>query len=275
MHIWGKIIDVLSYSTTTPRMLGWVHILSFILAVGFGVFLSVRFRHSDEKTVRRLLLIASVISIVLEIYKQFVFSFSYDGQAVKFDYQWYAFPFQFCSMPMYVGLLAAFIKRGRLHDALCAFLATYGFFGGLVVMVYPVQVYIGIIGINAQTMICHGLMVAMGIYFLACGYVKLKHKTMLMALSVFSSLVGLVMILNEAVFYSGILNGETLNMFYISRHFSPSLPVYSLIQAIVPYPFCVIFYVFGFSAAAYIILLCAMGINRIISNVKNRKKVMA
>ncbi len=273
MHIFGQIIDVLSYSTTTPRMFGWVHILSFTLTIAFGVFLSVRFKNCDEKTVRKLLLIASAVSIALEIYKQFVFSFSYDGQAVKFDYQWYAFPFQFCSMPMYIGLLAAFIKKGWLHDALCAFLATYGFFGGLVVMVYPLQVYIGIIGINAQTMICHGLMVAMGIYLLASGYVKLKHKTMLMAFCVFSTIVGLVMILNEAVFYSGILNGETLNMFYISRHFAPSLPVYSLIQAVVPYPFCVIFYVFGFSAAAYIILLCAMGIKGLVSAIKNRKKV--
>ena len=35
------------------------------------------------------------------------FSFNYDSLHTWWNYQWYAFPFQFCSTPMYVGLIAA------------------------------------------------------------------------------------------------------------------------------------------------------------------------
>ena len=273
MHFFGKLIEILSIKAQTPQMFGWVHILSLALAILLGIVFCIVFKKPTEKTAKRLILITTLVVIALEIYKQVVFSFSYNGQTVSFDFQWYAFPFQFCSMPMYVGLLAALIKKGWLHDALCAFLATYGFFAGIVVMIYPAQVYMDIVGINIQTMICHGLMLSMGIYLLASGYVELKHKTMLKALAIFSSIVVFVMIMNEVVYYSGILNGEVLNMFFISRHFAPSLPVYSLVQAVVPYPFCVLLYIAGFSAASYVILITAMIIDKIVSAIKNKQTV--
>ena len=274
MIIFGKIIDILKFSATTPKMYGWVHILSLILAIALGVLLSIIFKNANERTVRRILLITAIITLALEIYKQIVFSFSFDGQRVTFDYQWYAFPLQFCSTPMYISLLAAFIKKKWLHETLCAYLATYGLFAGLTVMFYPATVFIDWVGINIQTMVCHGSMVSIGIFLLATGYVKPKHSSMLKAFCLFTSIVGVIMILNEVVYYSGILNGETLNLFFISRHFEPSLAVYSIFQRLIPYPFCVLVYVFGFSSASYILLLINMGIHKIVSASKNKRKAV-
>ena len=83
-----------------------------------------------------MVLITALVVILLEIYKQINYTFSYEG-AITFDYQWYAFPFQFCSTPMYVGLLVGLFRKGKIHDALCAYLATYAVFAGLCVMIYP------------------------------------------------------------------------------------------------------------------------------------------
>ena len=60
-------------------------------------------------------------------------------------------------------------------------------------------------------------------------------------------------------------------MFFVSRHFDPSLPVYSLVQQVVAYPWCLFIYILGFTAAAYIILLTAVGIKTIYT--KSRKKL--
>lgn len=272
MLLLGKIIDILSFSATTPPLYGWVHILSIVLTILSGVFLSVVFRRADEKTVRRILLITSVITIIFEIYKQFVFSFTFDGQTVSFDYQWYSFPFQFCSTPMYIGLLASLIKNKAVHNALCAFLATYGFFAGLAVMIYPGTVYMEIVGINIQTMVCHGIMVSNGIFLLSSGYVKPKHRSILPAAVIFSLLVTVAIILNEAVYFSGVLGNETFNMFFISRHFDSLLPIYSDLQKIVPYPYCVFVYILGFSAAAYALLLGDIVIKKLISLLRKPKK---
>ena len=125
-------------------------------------------------------------------------------------------------------------------------------------MFYPQQVFISTIGINVQSMICHGAMVTVGIYLLGSGYVQLAHRTILKAASVFAVCVTLAAVMNEIAYRSGLTARETFNMFFISPYCEPSLPVYSLVQAVVPFPWCLFIYVAAFTTAAYIILLIAM-----------------
>ena len=61
-------------------------------------------------------------------------------------------------------------------------------------------------------------------------------------------------------------------MFFISPHQDPHLPVYSIVQQHVPYPFCLILYIIGFTAAAYIILLLAMLCKKLFSKKETTKK---
>ena len=261
MSFWGRLLEVLDAEMTTPTMYGWFHLLFFALSIAAGVGLCLWNKNGDERFVRKLLLGISVTVIVLEIYKQVNYTFSYDGQNVTADFQWYAFPFQFCSTPMYVGLLAG-LTKGKLHRSLCAYLGTFSLFAGLCVMFYPSTVFISTIGINVQTMICHGSMVAQGIYLLYTGYVKSEHKTIVWAVPVFITLVSAAAVMNEIAYASGLLATDEFNMFFISPHCDPSLPVYSLVQAAVPYPWCLLIYVAVFSLASYIVLLVVMGIRR-------------
>lgn len=258
----GKLIEILDADMKTPVMYGWFHLVFFALSIITGILLCHYKKKADEKFVRQLLIVSSVIVVILEVYKQINYTFMYDGKTISGDYQWYAFPFQFCSTPMYVGLLAGFVRNKKLHDALCAYLATFSFFAGLSVMFYPAQVFVSTIGINIQTMICHGTMVWIAIYLLGTEYVKLEHRTIWKAIPVFAVCILIAIVLNELAFYTDILETETFNMFFISPHCEPSLPVYSLVQAVVPYPLSLIIYIAGFSAASYIILLIAMLVKR-------------
>lgn len=260
MEFLGELLEFLDAQMERPTMYGWFHLLFFAASVALGILLCIRYKQAEDGFLRKLLLIVSLLSIVLEGYKQINYTFSYDGQSIIADYQWYAFPFQFCSTPMYVGLLAGVLGRGKVRDALCAYLATYGLFGGLVVMLYPAQVFIGTIGINIQTMVCHGAMLTLGIYLLYTQQVKLEHKTILRAIPVFACLVAMAMVMNEIAYVTGLLQRETFNMFFISPHCEPSLPVYSLVQTLVPYPWCTIIYIAIFSLAAYVMLLIAMAV---------------
>ena len=269
MNFLGRIITILDAQMTEPVMYGWFHLLFFALSILGAVALCYKFKRPDTKTIKKILLVFALVSILLEIYKQFNYTFSFDGKAITANYQWYAFPFQFCSTPMYVALLAAFIKNKKLHNSLCAYLATFSLFAGLCVMVYPEQVFIGTIGINIQTMICHGSQIALGVYLLCSGYVKSEHKTLLSAAAVFAVMVAMASVMNEIAHLSGLLERETFNMFYISPHCEPSLPVYSLVQAVVPYPWCLIIYIAVFTLAAYIILLISKASRRIFSKKQN------
>lgn len=250
-----NILRILDAQMTRPELYGWFHIVSLLLTVAATVALC---RWGKQWEPRRVVLITAVIVALLEVYKQINYSFSYEN-GIHFDYQWYAFPFQFCSTPMYIGLLAGLTRKGKVHEAANAYLATYAIFAGVCVMLYPATVFISTVGINIQTMVCHGSMIVIGIYLLSTGYVKAEHKTILKAAPVFAACVALACVMNEIAYRTGLLKTETFDMFFISPYGTPSLPVYSLVQGIVAFPWCLVIYVAAFTLAAHLILLAAMG----------------
>lgn len=264
-----SVLRFLDTSMRTPVPYGWFHLLWIGITIATAVLLC-KFRPNPRKT----MLIVAVTVIVLEIYKQINYTFSYEGNIIVSDYQWYAFPFQFCSTPMYVGLFAALSKPGKIHDALCAYLATFSVFAGVMVMALPGDVFNSTIGINVQTMICHGSMVFVGIYLLQSGYVKLEHKTILKAMPVFAFGVAVAAIMNRIAYYTGLLESEVFNMFYINPYCDPHLPVYSMVQQAVPYPWCLMLYVLGFTAAAYLVLLIAMGVAYVAKKIPHKAEVI-
>jgi hypothetical protein len=259
MLFFQNILRMMDRQMKTPQLFGWFHIVSLTLTVLVTMALCFRHKEDSPNRVRAVVFGTAVLVALAEIYKQINYSFSYTN-GIVFDYQWYAFPFQFCSTPMYVGLLAGVLKKGKLQDALYAYLATFAVFAGVSVMIYPGDVFVGTLGINIQTVICHGSMICIGVYLLYTGTVKLEHRTIIKAMTVFACTVSMAVLFNEIAYWSGLLERETFNMFFISPHCKPSLPVYSLVQAVVPYPWCLLIYILGFTMASYLILLIAMGV---------------
>lgn len=272
MEFWQNLLRIMDYQMQTPQLFGWFHIACFALTVLATVALCFHHKEDSAKRVRSVVLITAIVVALAEIYKQINYSFSYtDG--ITFDYQWYAFPFQFCSTPMYVGLLAGVLPKGKLQQALYSYLATFAVFAGLCVMIYPGDVFVGTLGINIQTVICHGSMICVGVYLFYTGTVKLEHRTIGRAMLVFACTVSMAVLFNEIAYWTGLLERETFNMFFVSRHCDPSLPVYSWVQAIVPYPRCLLIYIAGFTAASYLILLIGMGIRKISTTLVRKDKI--
>ncbi|MBR1984698.1 MAG: YwaF family protein [Clostridia bacterium] len=270
MEIINSIMKFLDAEMKTPTAYGWFHLLMFALVIGFTVFLCVKFKNSTEKQNKIILLTLGFICIGFEIYKQL--NFSYNGG--NWTYQWYAFPFQFCSTPMYVAIIAGFLKPSKFRDCLYSFLATFGLFAGLAVMFYPGDVFISTIGINIQTMVHHGLQITFGVYLIVSKRVELKPKTILKAAPVFMALVLIALSMNCITHFAGLT--DTFNMFYISPWYNCHLPILSLVYANTPYIVFLLVYILGFTLCGFIVLMAALGINKLyilISNkIKNRKQ---
>ena len=261
MDVLAWIFDFISLQMPDPHTFGFYHILWLVLTVELSVLLCVLYKRGKIKSVSRTVLAVSLFVVALEIFKQFYYNFSYDGE-IHFEYQWFIFPWQFCSMPMYVGVLAG-LTRGKLQKALYNFLATFAMFAGLCVMIYPEQVFTMSVWINIQTMLCHASMIVIGVFLFYTGAVKAEHKTVLGGVAVFSVAVAIAVGLNELACLVGIVPDHTFNMFFVSRHCEPSLPVYSTVQGLVPYPWCLLIYILGFGIAAYLVLLTVMLIKKI------------
>ena len=274
MNFLMKVLTVLDFEMVKPEMYGWFHILWLFLTAVATVLLCWLFKEGTEKQAKRIVFITALIVIVMEIYKQINYTFTISDGTINADYQWYIFPFQFCSMPMFIGFLAGLLKKCKVRDSLYAFLATYAVFAGTSVMLYPSTVFIKTIGINIQTMFCHGSMIVVGVYLLYTGYVKVKLSTILKAMPVFAVAVSTAAVLNEIANAYGINETETFNMFFISPHCEPSLPVYSIVQQYVPFPLSLVIYILGFTAAAFIILAIAVAVKKMFAKKAKQNQIV-
>ncbi len=272
------IFSILNYEITTPTNYGWFHIMFICLVGGGTALLITKFKNCDDKTFRRIALICWIVIVVLELYKEFVYTFEYVDGNIEADYQWYIFPFQFCSSPFYVLPFVAFMKDSKIRDYFIAFVATFMFFGGIVVYVYPNDVFTETLGVDIQTMVHHGVQVVLGLYYLVRFKDKLGWKFLLKAIAVFAVISAIACILNEIGYYALTANGmdDQFNMFYISPHFATHLPILSTVYANVPYPVFLIVYLLGFTLIAAIIIYSTVGIQLlakyIATKVKNTAK---
>lgn len=260
MNFFASLLRTLDAQMTAPQPYGPFHLVWFA-AFLLGAWALCLWHRRHPTDPRKVILGMTLAVIALEIYKQVNYSFSYEG-GVSFDYQWYIFPFQFCSTPMYAGLLAGLTKKGKVHETACAYLATYALFAGAAVMFYPVTVFTGTIGVNIQTMICHGSMILIGIYLLATGCVRSEFRSILKALPLFALFLGMAVVMNEIAHQTGLLEREAFNMFFVSPYCDPHLPVYSLIQPLLPFPVCLAVYFLGFTVASAVPLLPGMVLRR-------------
>jgi hypothetical protein len=241
--------DLLNYQMERPTIYGglmtsWFQYLSLLI---LGLMLIYLFRTSKKNAFQmdRSLKIIAFIMIGFEIYKQILFTYT-NG----WSFRWYAFPFQFCSTPMYIGLLAAYTKHPIVQQGSYLFLSTYGFFAGLAVMLYPVSVYTTEVGINIQTMVHHGAMVLMG--FLVMLMFKPTTKTFMYGIAIFLALTFVAIVLNET--HAMLSLSGTFNMFFINPRFSSEIPVLSIFQPIVPGFIYIFIFLIGFSFIAWIVL---------------------
>jgi len=272
MSFWETVFDILTLKMARPRLFGFFHILCIVLSVAAGICLVRKFRNPTRQQVNRVLIAVSVACIVLELYKQFFYCCNIKDSQFVFRYKWFIFPFQFCSTPMYVGLLAGIVKNRRFHDACCAYLSSYAVFGGLSVMVYPAQVFSEVIGFNIQTMFCHGSMIAVGIFLMCTKYVNPDFTVLRRALPLFTTGCVMAMIMNKIAYVSGILQTHHFNMFYISPYDESILPTFESLKATLPTPVPQLIYFGAFTLIALLIILGFKEINELTE--KHRKKLM-
>ena len=257
MNFLEKLIYALSGKMTTPTNYSWFHLMFIGIVLLTTVFLCLRYRDADRRQERRILLFFWGLIVLLEVYKELQFAMNYTEpiaeNPITWSYEWGSFPFQFCSTPFYILPVAALARRERVRDAARCFLATFAFFAGIAVYVYPNDVFISTIGIDIQTMVHHGTQVILGAYLgmRLRREGKLTRPVFLRSCLIFVILVAVALTLNLA---APLFTDRTFNMFFIGPRFPCSLVILGEIYQRIPYLAFLALYVLGFSLVALLML---------------------
>ena len=121
------LIDVLqatAWPMTPPKPYSSFHLLLTAAGLSFA-FLSARFLgrrgNGCQKKAIRILFVCGMLLALMEAYKQ-CFLYYLNG----FRYNWWYFPFQLCSTPMYLCLLLPLAKKESTRTILASFLQDFG-----------------------------------------------------------------------------------------------------------------------------------------------------
>jgi len=232
MNTIEKVLLFLQGEMETPKPYGWYHLLCLFIMIVFLVILFLRRKKHSELQLKLILGIYSFTALIFELLKQIIWAFNFDSTTnmVSWDYEWYSFPFQLCTTPIYVCLLCTFLKNNKLRKSLLSYIAYFTILGSVMTAIIPDSCFCSDILVNIHTMWLHLGSLVVSMYLLFSGEVEFKRKNINNATLVFIFFILIAELLNIIVYNSGVLNGESFNMFYISPYFISVLPIYDYIQ---------------------------------------------
>ena len=254
-----KLFNILQTEMPEPQPYGWFHLLCiglFLLAV---FFLYTRKNNYGEKQLKYVLATYGIVAFILEMLKQISWSVQIDPitSIMTWEYEWYSFPFQLCTTPIYVCLICLFLKKGKLRNSLFSYMSYITILGSIMTVLLPETCLVSDILVNIHTMWLHLGSLVVSVYLLMNEEVKVDKQSLISAIYVFLVFVTIALCMNIVVYHTGILNGDSFDMFYISPYFISTLPVFDVVQQNVPYVVFLLTYIFALSLGGYIIYTIA------------------
>ena len=268
MNFFEKILYLLQVEMTRPESWGWFHIMWIMFVImALVILFNLRKKYSN-KQLKTILGIYGIIALILELTKQIIWSFNYNEitNIVTWDYQWYAAPFQLCTTPIFASIICLFLKENsKIRKALLSYMAYVTILGSFMTMIIPDSCFTSDVLINIHTMWLHCGSFVVSIYLLMSGAVKIDKQSFKSAFYVFLVFALIAEVLNISIYNSGLLRGETFDMFYISPYFISTLPVFDIIQQQVPFIIFLLIYIVAINIGSLVTYFIAYRIKSLIS----------
>ena len=170
-----------------------------------------KLRRLDDRAFDRLVAGLGIFLAVTEIFKQICLFRAAGGH-----YDWWYFPFQLCSMPMYMCLACTFSHSGRVRRLLCTFMHNFSLLGALAVIFDTSGLYHESLLLTAHSFLWHILIIFLGALIGFSGRMDVSWKGYRDSALLFLALCAAATGINVWAHPFG-----DINMFYITPY-SPS-----------------------------------------------------
>ncbi len=183
-----QILDVTAWRIEPPEMFSFGQIAASVITIAAAVCAalfvtkcsrsaSAHTPHSEaasrsETALVRVIAAAGLLLLILEAYKQLFLYYIVNGSC----YDWWFFPFQLCSVPMYLCVMLPVLYRrritggsaerhsepngfcGRMYEAILTFLACYTFVSSVSALVYPEDFLRSYASLTVHGFVWHGIL---------------------------------------------------------------------------------------------------------------------
>lgn len=230
-----------------PPAYGTFHILFTLIGFAVCGFSAWKLRNISDKTAGRILFVCGLVLSLSEVFKQF---FCYYVIADN-TYHWSEFPFQLCSIPMYMCLTAPWLKPGKLRRALYSFMVLYNLLGGSIAFTEPSGLLHSHLFLTFHSCVWHMLLVFVGLFLCVSKRGGTQDEDYISATWIFLVLCGVAFTLNCLVQF-GL--GQEINMFFVGPGNSP-IVVFKQISERFGWYINTPFYIFAVCLGAYLLFV--------------------
>ncbi|MBQ6568701.1 MAG: YwaF family protein [Clostridia bacterium] len=204
----NRFISSTAWPMTPPKAYGTFHLTFFFVGLAVSILLAWLLRRIGDKGNKILLVCVGSFLLLSEIYKQ-LFYFFYIGHG---SYQWWIFPFQMCSVPMYLCFIAPFLKKGAVQKGMYNFLVFFNLMGGFISFFEPSGLIHEYWTLTIHAFLWHMSLVFLGLYIGFSKRAGSEKKDYLTACAAFVGLCIVAFCIN-LIFWK--VSEGTINMFFV------------------------------------------------------------
>ncbi len=260
-----RLYEILSVRVDAPKPYSQYHLTWIIAVAAIALVLALLFSRVSDKTARIIIASAWAVMLIMELLKQFVNCIHISGEEITWRYNFGVFPYHFCSTPLYVLPMAAFMKDGYRRNTAIVFLATFAVIGGLAVYIAPDSVLLGHRFVDFQSMLHHGIQIFIGLYIASKYRNILTNKNFNRATIAFLFMSYLAILLNVTFMKIFEIQGiiSSINLFFINpyiRYIPPVLDGLGIEK--LPYLVFLFGYLTIFVAISYLLMKALSFLNK-------------
>lgn len=209
-----RFFESVAIPMVQPPAYGAFHILFTLIGFTVCSFSAWKLQNVNDKAARWILFACGLVLSVSEVFKQFFYFF------VMMDnrYSWGDFPFQLCSIPMYMCLIVPWLRPGKLQRGMYSFMVLYNLLGGAISFTEPSGLLHDYWFLTIHACVWHMLLVFVGLFICFSMRGGNRQSDYIGATKTFLVLCGIAFALNCFVQY---VLGESMNMFFVGPGNSP------------------------------------------------------
>ena len=251
------LMEASAWAMDPPKAYGAFHILYTLIGFALCGIVAWKLRRVSEKAFKWIIFSIGVVLAVSEVYKQLFYYFAIEDNR----YCWGEFPFQLCSIPIYMCLIAPRLKPGKVQRGMYSFMVLFNLLGGAISFAEPSGLLHNYWFLTVHALVWHMVLVFIGLFICFAGCGGNKKSDYIGGVLTFLALSLVAFGLNCFVQY-GL--GESMNMFFVGPGNSP-IAVFSLFSEWFGWYINTPIYLFALCLGAYLIF-------RLINLLQNRSK---
>lgn len=170
---------------------------------------------------RPVFIFCGLLMLVSEIWKQACLTYILNDGA----YVWKYFPFQLCSIPMYILLVLPYTKKPEARNAFLTFLMTFGLLGGIAVFADTSGLHYPLFALTFHSYAWHVLLIVIGILAAISRFLEMPATPLFVRDYARAVVIYLVCCAVSAVINRLCGSFGMINMFYIN----PDYPMEQII----------------------------------------------